>query len=176
MIRTEGLCKNFDDFVAVKNVDLHVRTGEILALLGPNGAGKTTTVRMLASILKPTCGRAWIGGHDVVEEDILVRRLVGVLTELPFIRITTLKLKKKRCVNGQSRPNSLKEEMKYQAKLVAALSVRWIAVSRHPGGIVYPSTIATFMIWEAAVLPSAVVTNCTRMIKNTIPSRSHFLN
>ncbi len=83
MIRTEGLYKQFDDFVAVRGIDLHVRKGEILALLGPNGAGKTTTVRMLASILLPTGGRAWIDGHDVVEEAVTVRRLVGVLTEMP---------------------------------------------------------------------------------------------
>jgi ABC-2 type transport system ATP-binding protein len=83
MIRTKELCKYFDDFVAVKSVDLHVRAGEVLALLGPNGAGKTTTVRMLASILKPTRGQAWIDGHDVVEDALVVRRLVGVLTETP---------------------------------------------------------------------------------------------
>lgn len=83
MIRTKALCKQFDDFVAVRDVDLHVRAGEILALLGPNGAGKTTTVRMLASILKPTRGHAWIDGHDTVTESITVRRIVGVLTEMP---------------------------------------------------------------------------------------------
>ncbi|MBN1933625.1 MAG: ABC transporter ATP-binding protein [Anaerolineae bacterium] len=83
MIRTEGLYKLFDDFVAVRGIDLHVPKGEILALLGPNGAGKTTTVRMLASILSPNRGRAWIDGHDVVEDAIAVRRLVGVLTEMP---------------------------------------------------------------------------------------------
>jgi ABC-2 type transport system ATP-binding protein len=83
MIRTEALCKQFDDFVAVNRIDLHVRAGEILGLLGPNGAGKTTTVRMLASILMPTSGRAWIAGHDTVEDPIAVRRTVGVLTEMP---------------------------------------------------------------------------------------------
>ncbi len=83
MIRTKALCKQFKDFVAVKGIDLSVQAGEILALLGPNGAGKTTTVRMLASILEPTSGRAWIDGHDTVEEAVQVRRLVGVLTEDP---------------------------------------------------------------------------------------------
>ena len=83
MIYTEGLCKEFDGLVAVDGLDLHVRAGEILALLGPNGAGKTTTVRMLASILQPTRGRAWIAGHDVVQEAVIVRHLVGVLTETP---------------------------------------------------------------------------------------------
>jgi ABC-2 type transport system ATP-binding protein len=83
MIRAEALCKRFDDFTAVHEVDLNVQAGEILALLGPNGAGKTTTVRMLASILKPSSGRAWIVGHDTVQEATTVRRLVGVLTETP---------------------------------------------------------------------------------------------
>jgi ABC-2 type transport system ATP-binding protein len=83
MIRTEALCKRFDDFKAVDGIDLHVRAGEILALLGPNGAGKTTTVRMLASILEPTSGHAWIDGHDTVRDAVTVRHLVGVLTEMP---------------------------------------------------------------------------------------------
>jgi ABC-2 type transport system ATP-binding protein len=83
MICAEALCKKFDDFVAVKGIDLRVQAGEILALLGPNGAGKTTTVRMLASILQPTSGRAWIDGRDTVREPIAVRRIVGVLTEMP---------------------------------------------------------------------------------------------
>ena len=83
MIRTENLGKQFDEFVAVNDVNLQVRAGEILALLGPNGAGKTTTVRMLASILQPTRGQAWIAGHDVVKEGVTVRHLVGVLTEMP---------------------------------------------------------------------------------------------
>jgi ABC-2 type transport system ATP-binding protein len=83
MIRTAALTKSFDGFVAVKEIDLSVRAGEILALLGPNGAGKTTTVRMLASILSPTSGAAWIDGHSTVEEPVKVRGIVGVLTELP---------------------------------------------------------------------------------------------
>ncbi len=83
MIRTQDLSKHFDGFVAVNGINLHVRAGEILALLGPNGAGKTTTVRMLASILRPTAGRAWIAGHDTIREAVTVRHLVGVLTELP---------------------------------------------------------------------------------------------
>ena len=83
MIRTEDLVKRFDGFTAVNGINMHVRAGEILALLGPNGAGKTTTVRMLASILMPTSGHATIDGHDTVRQAVTVRRLVGVLTEVP---------------------------------------------------------------------------------------------
>jgi len=81
MIETDGLTKHFDEFVAVDDVTLTVRPGEVLALLGPNGAGKTTTVRMLTSILIPTRGSARVAGYDVVRQADEVRANVGVLTE-----------------------------------------------------------------------------------------------
>lgn len=81
MITTENLTKRFNEFTAVDGVNLRVEAGEVLALLGPNGAGKTTTVRMLTSIYRPTSGRAWIAGYDVVADDARVRHSVGVLTE-----------------------------------------------------------------------------------------------
>ena len=81
MIKAEELCKQFDDFVAVDGVNLNVSAGEVMILLGPNGAGKTTTVRMLTSILKPTRGRAFVAGYDVVKQADKVRSSVGVLTE-----------------------------------------------------------------------------------------------
>ena len=81
MIETHRLTKRFGDFLAVENINLTVRAGEVLALLGPNGAGKTTTVRMLASVLAPTSGWAKVAGHDVVRAADRVRASVGVLTE-----------------------------------------------------------------------------------------------
>ena len=81
MIFTENLTKQFDEFLAVDGINLHVNAGEVLVLLGPNGAGKTTTVRMLTSILRPTRGKATIAGYDVVEHPDKVRASVGVLTE-----------------------------------------------------------------------------------------------
>jgi len=83
LIRTEALTKKFGEFTAVDELTLSVEAGEILALLGPNGAGKTTTVRMLASILKPTSGKATIAGCDVVDDAKTVRHIVGLLTEFP---------------------------------------------------------------------------------------------
>jgi ABC-2 type transport system ATP-binding protein len=81
MIEAEGLSKKFDEFLAVDNLSLKVKMGEILVLLGPNGAGKTTTVRMLTSILRPTTGWAKVAGYDVEKSPDKVRASVGVLTE-----------------------------------------------------------------------------------------------
>ena len=83
MIEAIGLTKMFGDFVAVQDVNLRVRPGEIVALLGHNGAGKTTTTRMLAAILTPTSGSARIGGYDCATNATTVRRLIGHLTEQP---------------------------------------------------------------------------------------------
>jgi ABC-2 type transport system ATP-binding protein len=83
MIELIDLTKQFDGFTAVDGVTLSVAPGEILALLGPNGAGKTTTVRMLAAILRPTAGQAFVAGHSVTEHPREVRRRVGLLTEHP---------------------------------------------------------------------------------------------
>jgi ABC-2 type transport system ATP-binding protein len=81
MIVAENLTKRFDDFTAVRELQLQVAEGELLALLGPNGAGKTTTVRMLAAILKPSAGWARVAGYDVVQNAREVRHAVGLLTE-----------------------------------------------------------------------------------------------
>jgi ABC-2 type transport system ATP-binding protein len=83
MIMTEGLTKRFGDNLAVDDLTLHVERGEVFAFLGPNGAGKTTTVRMLAALIAPSAGRAWVNGYAIGEDDMQVRRSVGILTEAP---------------------------------------------------------------------------------------------
>jgi ABC-2 type transport system ATP-binding protein len=81
MIQTQNLSKKFNNFLAVDQVSLEVKSGEVLALLGPNGAGKTTTLRMLTSVLRPTSGWARVAGYDVVTQAAEVRASVGILTE-----------------------------------------------------------------------------------------------
>ncbi len=83
MITTQGLTRRFDGRVAVEELDLEVRAGEVFGLLGPNGAGKTTTVRMLTALLAPTAGTATVAGYRLGEADMDIRRCVGLLTESP---------------------------------------------------------------------------------------------
>jgi len=83
MIHARGLTRNFGDLTAVRGLDLDVEQGEVFGFLGPNGAGKTTTVRMLAALIAPTGGDADVAGCRLGEDNAVLRRRVGVLTETP---------------------------------------------------------------------------------------------
>ena len=77
-INVAGLGKTFGEIVALDDLDLMIQAGTVFGLLGPNGAGKTTLVRVLATLLAPTAGRAEVLGHDVVREPLAVRRRIGL--------------------------------------------------------------------------------------------------
>ncbi len=89
MIRTENLTKTFvlrknqPPIHAVQDLTLEVKEGEVFGFLGPNGAGKTTTVRMLAALVHPTAGKAFIGNYQIGRDDTQIRRSIGILTETP---------------------------------------------------------------------------------------------
>lgn len=84
-IVVENLVKRFGPVEAVRGVSFTVARGEIFGFLGPNGAGKTTTIHILATLLKPTAGRATVAGHDVVKEPDKVRRNIGIVFQDPSL-------------------------------------------------------------------------------------------
>jgi ABC-2 type transport system ATP-binding protein len=69
--------------MAVDHVSLDIHEGEVFGLLGPNGAGKTTIIHMLATLLKPTSGRAEINGYDIVKDPSKVRKNIGIVFQAP---------------------------------------------------------------------------------------------
>ena len=81
MIQAKSLVKTFGETVAVDHASFHVSEGQIVGFLGPNGAGKTTTIRILTSFMPATEGTATVGGYDVHDESIAVRRIIGYLPE-----------------------------------------------------------------------------------------------
>lgn len=88
MIKTTQLTKKFQSGadngnLAVDDLTLEVREGEVFGFLGPNGAGKTTTVRMLCSLIAPTSGSAIVNGYQLGKDDQNIRRTTGILTEIP---------------------------------------------------------------------------------------------
>ena len=80
-IRTESLTKSFGNLTAVDALTLSVAEGEIFGLVGPDGAGKTTTMRLLAAIMDPTSGNAWVGGHHTVREARAVSNDIGYMSQ-----------------------------------------------------------------------------------------------
>ncbi len=83
VLRTYGLAKRFRRRWAVRNLDLHIRRGEVFGFLGPNGAGKSTTIRMLLSLIRPTEGRVELFGAPLTRRQRSALRRVGGLVERP---------------------------------------------------------------------------------------------
>jgi ABC-2 type transport system ATP-binding protein len=79
LLETEHLTKDYGRHRALDDLTLRIGPGEIFGLLGPNGSGKSTTIRLLLGFLRPTRGRAAIGGHDCWSDSVAVRRLVAYL-------------------------------------------------------------------------------------------------
>jgi ABC-2 type transport system ATP-binding protein len=81
MIKIRHLSKEFGRQVAVREIDLDIPTGQLVGLLGPNGAGKSTTIKMLIGMLMPTSGTAEVGGFDVIDDPLSVKRITGYVPE-----------------------------------------------------------------------------------------------
>jgi len=81
MIKVENLTKRYAGQAAIQDLNFEVGQGEIMGFLGPNGAGKTTTMRILASFMPPTSGRATVAGYDVFEQSLQARAHLGYMPE-----------------------------------------------------------------------------------------------
>jgi ABC-2 type transport system ATP-binding protein len=77
-IKTVDLTKKYKDLIAVEKLNLEIEKGELFSLLGVNGAGKTTAIKMLSCLTKPTEGKAFINGYSVSEDEIEVKKIIGV--------------------------------------------------------------------------------------------------
>ena len=80
-VRTSGLTRKFDDLTAVDGLTLSVTEGEIFGIVGPDGAGKTTILRLLATILDPTAGDAWVAGRHIVKEAEAIKEEIGYMSQ-----------------------------------------------------------------------------------------------
>ncbi len=83
MISAQGLTKKYGDLIAVDDLTLSVRSGEVFGFLGPNGSGKTTTIKMLCGLLSPTSGSAKICGIDVQDDPVKAKTMLGYVPDTP---------------------------------------------------------------------------------------------
>lgn len=79
----ENLTKYYNKFLALDNLSLKVPVGENIGLLGPNGAGKSTTLKILCGLIRPTSGKAYIDGINVVEQQEKALSRIGAIIETP---------------------------------------------------------------------------------------------
>lgn len=83
MIEVKNLVKQYGNHLAVNSISFTVEKGKIYGLLGPNGAGKSTTMNIITGCLAATSGSVTVDGHDIFEEPIEAKRLIGYLPEMP---------------------------------------------------------------------------------------------
>lgn len=81
MIKTSQLTKKYDDMYAIRDIDLDLGQGDLFGFIGPNGAGKTTTMRIIATLLTPTYGEAYVCGYSIYTHPKEIRRLVGYMPD-----------------------------------------------------------------------------------------------
>ena len=81
MIETRDLTKKYGDLFAVKALDIQLEKGDVFGFIGPNGAGKTTTMRILATLLNPSWGEAYVCGYSIYNKPKEIRRLIGYMPD-----------------------------------------------------------------------------------------------
>jgi ABC-2 type transport system ATP-binding protein len=81
MIKASQLTKKYDDMYAIRDIDLDLGQGDLFGFIGPNGAGKTTTMRIIATLLSPTYGEAYVCGYSIYTHPKEIRRLVGYMPD-----------------------------------------------------------------------------------------------
>jgi ABC-2 type transport system ATP-binding protein len=81
VIETRQLTKRYGDLIAVNHIDLKLEEGDVFGFIGPNGSGKTTTMRMLATLLQPDYGEAYVCGKSIYTDPQEIRRLVGFMPD-----------------------------------------------------------------------------------------------
>ncbi len=115
MIKTVDLTKKYGDAYAIKGIDLDLHPGDLFGFIGPNGAGKTTTMRIIATLLEPTWGEAYVCDHSVHTAPKEIRRLVGYMpdffgvyddmTVVEYLEFFAASYR----INGQARRNRVDE-------------------------------------------------------------------
>jgi ABC-2 type transport system ATP-binding protein len=81
VIETHDLTKKYGDHFAVKGLEINLKKGDVFGFIGPNGAGKTTTMRILATLLNPTWGEAYVGGYSIYTRPREIRRMIGYMPD-----------------------------------------------------------------------------------------------
>lgn len=153
-IRTMHLTKKYKDLVAVDNLNLQIRQGELFALLGVNGAGKTTTIKMLSCLTKPTSGEAYVGGSSITRSAAQVKRIIGVSPQETAIapQLTVLENLQLMCGIHGFLPEKCQRKIRELSEQFDLQDILSKKAGRLSGGFQRRVSIAMALISEPSVL------------------------
>lgn len=154
IIEVEGLTRRFGPVTAVAGIDFTVEAGEIFGFLGPNGAGKSTTIKILATLLKPTSGRARLAGYDVTAQPAAVRRSIGMVFQDPALddRLTAEENLRFHAVFYDVPKNVANERLERVLEMVGLADRRRALVRTFSGGMKRRLEIARGLLHHPRVL------------------------
>ena len=153
-IKIQGLTKKYKDVVAVDNLNLEIKQGELLSLLGVNGAGKTTTIKMLSCLTEPTNGDAYIFDKSIIHDKQAVKSLIAVSPQETAIAPNLTAKENLQLICGVNGFSQNKKEQKIQeiTKLLCLESILNKKSSKLSGGWQRRLSIAMALISEPQIL------------------------
>jgi len=118
IVKIRGLFKNFDDLIAVNNLDMDVRKGDIYGFLGPNGSGKSTTIKVLLTLVKPERGSIKVFDEELNQNPKKILSRIGAIVEKPSFYERISAIKNLEVLSAYSGIKKTKEEFLKFLKLV----------------------------------------------------------
>ena len=159
LIKVDKLRRVFWDLkrgevVAVNNVSFEVKAGQIYGLLGPNGAGKTTTLRILGTVLPATSGNAYVMGHDVTQNPVLVRKNIGYISSNTgvYLRMSPREMLKYFGTLYGMTPGAIKDRTEYIIELLDMTDFADTLTSKLSSGQRQKANIARTIIHNPKVM------------------------
>ena len=149
-----NLRKEYNDVIAVNDLNLVIKDGELFSLLGVNGAGKTTLIKMLATLTKPTSGDAYINGFSIINDEEKVKELIDIsMQETAIARKLTVKenIEFYGALNGLNK-NQIKERAKYLYEVFGLEQVKNKLAYKLSGGWQRKLSIALALVTKPKIL------------------------
>ena len=153
-VKVEALTRRFGDFVAVDEISLQIRKGEIFGFLGPNGAGKSTTIKMLCGLLLPSSGKGSVGGHDIMTESEEIKKNIGYMSQ-KFSLYDDLTVEENiRFFSGMYgvRREKRKERMEWALEMAGLKERRGVMAGTLPGGFKQRLALGCAILHEPPIL------------------------